>query len=195
MCFSEISLSKLKNTLQPPSPAMISIQEGTEKDFPVIQQIAYQTWPITFGNILSRDQIDYMLEMMYSSAALNEQLNQKRHQFLLAREAEHDAGFASYQIDYQGEPVTKIHKLYVVPTTQGKGVGRFLLNKIDEIARRCGNHALSLNVNRNNPAVEFYQHIGFRIVGEENISIGNGFLMEDYIMKRPVTSTLSTITQ
>jgi ribosomal protein S18 acetylase RimI-like enzyme len=38
-------------------------------------------------------------------------------------------------------------------------------------------------VNRDNPAIQFYQKFGFEIIDKEDIDIGNGFLMEDYVMK------------
>ena len=44
--------------------------------------------------------------------------------------------------------------------------------------------ALTLNVNRFNKAIDFYLKNGFKIIKEENIEIGNGFLMEDYVMEK-----------
>lgn len=166
------------------NPIGIQIEQATEQDFVTINRIAHLTWPTTFGDILTPAQIDYMLEMMYSPAALQEQVLQRGHTFLLAREAAQCWGFASYQPHYKGASLTKIHKIYVLPNTQGKGIGKALISAVAEIARRHGNSALTLNVNRYNPAVQFYQHIGFRIVGEEDIDIGNGFLMEDFIMEK-----------
>lgn len=163
---------------------MITIKQASEHEFSVIRSIAHQTWPPTFGDILSEKQIDYMLEWMYSIPSLDEQVKKKGHTFLLAREDNHCLGFASYELNYGGESITKIHKLYVLPDTQGKGIGKGLINRIAETAISHRNTALSLNVNRNNPAVQFYQYLGFTIVGEENVSIGESFLMEDYIMKK-----------
>jgi hypothetical protein len=42
---------------------------------------------------------------------------------------------------------------------------------------------LHLNVNRFNPSVEFYKHLGFKVVAEEDIDIGRDYFMEDYIME------------
>lgn len=169
-----------------PNPIGLKIEQASEQDFKTINHIAHLTWPTTFGEILTPAQIDYMLEMMYSPAALQEQVYQRGHTFLLAREAGQCWGFASYQPHYKGTTLTKIHKIYVLPNTQGKGIGKALIGAVANIARRQGDSALTLNVNRYNPAVQFYQHIGFRIVGEEDIDIGKGFLMEDFIMEKPL---------
>lgn len=163
---------------------MIEIIQAGSTHFSTIRNIALQTWPPTFGDILTGEQIDYMLEMMYSIPALQEQVNQKGHTFILAREADTFLGFASYEPNYQGQPKTKIHKIYVLPTAHGKGLGKVLMDHIREFALSHQNPTLTLNVNRYNRAVQFYERIGFQVVGQEDISIGNGYLMEDFIMEK-----------
>ena len=155
---------------------MITIQEASEKELSLIREIAHKTWPYTFGNILSAAQIAYMLEWMYSLPSLQEQVKDKGHTFLIAREEGTALGFASYELNYKSQAVTKIHKIYVLPNTQGKGIGKALIGRIAEVSKQHQNKALSLNVNRQNAAVQFYQHLGFEIIGQENIDIGQGFM-------------------
>ena len=163
---------------------MIRIIKAEEEQFTTIRSIALQTWPHTFGDILSREQIDYMLEWMYSIPAIESQVYEKGHTFILAKEDDTFLGYASYQLNYSGEEKTKIHKIYVLPSAQGKGIGKKLIDHISGAALSHGNRILSLNVNRNNKAVDFYKKTGFKIAGSEDISIGRGFLMEDYIMEK-----------
>jgi GNAT superfamily N-acetyltransferase len=167
---------------------MITLTQATEQDLSIIRDIAYQTWPNTFGEILSPEQISYMLEMMYSLDALKTQIRDQNHVFLLAQDNESNdyLGYASYEFDYKGQLKTKIHKIYLLPASQGKGVGRLL---IDEVAKRASiqqNKSLSLNVNKYNKAIQFYERVGFSVVGQEDIDIGNGFLMEDLVMEKPI---------
>lgn len=161
---------------------MISIKTTT--DYKAVRAIAEQTWPKTYGHILSPEQIDYMFAMMYNIDALESQATQKKHHFILAEEDGIPLGFASYELNYREEPKTKIHKIYILPETQGKGIGKKLLDFIAEKAVENKNSVLSLNVNRHNNAYEFYVKIGFEKTGEEDIDIGNGYLMEDYIMEK-----------
>ncbi|ADB37376.1 GNAT family N-acetyltransferase [Spirosoma linguale] len=167
---------------------MITITPATEHDLPIIRAIAYQTWPSTFGEILSAEQIEYMLGMMYSMDALKTQVNEKNHVFLLAQESDSQTylGFTSYEFDYKGQSKSKIHKIYLLPASQGKGVGKLLINKVAELASAHGNDTLSLNVNKYNKAVQFYERMGFVVVNSEQIDIGNGFLMDDYVMEKPM---------
>lgn len=165
---------------------MIKISVAEEKDYSTIQQIAHQTWYPTFEKILSKEQIAYMLEMMYSLKAIEEQIKQKEHIFLLAKDEQSYLGYASYETNYQESDKTKIHKIYVLPAAQGKGVGKILMDSIEKIAKEKGNKILALNVNRYNPAINFYEKIGFKIVKQEDIDIGRGFLMQDFVMEKNI---------
>ncbi|MEZ4901734.1 MAG: GNAT family N-acetyltransferase [Spirosomataceae bacterium] len=163
---------------------MIEISTATEAQLPEINRIAHATWPTTFGHILSQKQIAYMLDWMYSLPALQSQIRDKNHVFLLAKDETGYLGYASYELNYNGLPKTKIHKIYLLPSSQGKGVGAALMQAMGKVALENGNHTLSLNVNRYNNAVGFYEKIGFKVVGKEDIDIGEGFLMEDFIMEK-----------
>ncbi len=165
---------------------MIEVTQATPSQLPIIQKIAHDTWPHTFGEILSAAQIAYMLDWMYSLSALEQQITEAGHVFLLAKDTEQAqyVGYASYETNYQQAQKAKVHKIYILPTCQGKGVGQALMNIIQEQATQYGNHTLTLNVNRNNKAVTFYQKMGFAVVSTENIPIGEGFWMEDYVMEK-----------
>ncbi|WP_298712287.1 GNAT family N-acetyltransferase [Chitinophaga sp.] len=163
---------------------MIRITQAAPQQLSIVQQIAYDTWPHTFGNILTPEQIDYMLKMMYDLDVLKELVEKKGHVFLLAEADGNFGGFAGYELNYKKEPVSKLHKIYVLPQMQGKNAGLALISEVERIAREAGMKKLSLNVNRDNKAVGFYERNGFAISGEEDIDIGNGFFMNDYIMTK-----------
>ncbi len=77
-----------------------------------------------------------------------------------------------------------MHKIYVLPSMQGKNVGQALISAVESIAREAGMQKLSLNVNRDNKAAGFYERNGFEKTGEEDIDIGDGFFMNDAIMTK-----------
>jgi len=162
---------------------MITISKATITDIPIIQEIAYKTWPVAYGQILSTAQLDYMLEMMYSSETLNENITNKGHLFLLAKGSSSCLGFASCEHRYLDKNTTRLHKLYLLPEAQGKGIGKLLLDEVIFLAKENHSEKLSLNVNKFNKAFIFYKKMGFEIVAEEDLEIGNGYLMEDYKME------------
>lgn len=162
---------------------MIKIAIATIDDIKTIQTIAKKTWPVTYGEILSQEQLDYMLEKMYSDNVLNDNLTNKGHHFILAKENDVCLGFASFEFNYMSTNATRLHKLYLLPSAQGKGVGKKLVDAIVEKAQKNHSTSLSLNVNRFNKAVSFYKKVGFEIIAEEDLDIGDGYLMEDYKME------------
>ena len=153
-------------------------------DLPLIRQLAYDIWPNTFAAILSPEQIDYMLDMMYSENAVRHQMNALNHIFLLAVEKGKAVGYISYELNYKGRTKTKIHKIYLLPETQGKGYGAKLMKRVIKIAQESNQSSLTLNVNKYNKALNFYHKLGFETICNEYIDIGNGYLMEDIILEK-----------
>ena len=163
---------------------MISISEAKPNDFPVIREIAQITWPVAYGSFISKAQLDYMLEKFYSDAALNDNFSTKNHRFLLVKENSICLGFASYEHHYLGENKTRLHKIYMLPESQGKGAGKLLLAEVEKLALENDDSIISLNVNRFNSAYNFYEKLGFKNVGEEDIELDFGYLMEDYKLEK-----------
>lgn len=163
--------------------ASLSIIKATTEDIPLIQSLTYKVWPQTYQAILTQEQIRYMLGMMYSTEALTRQM-EDGHQFILVQDGEEYIAFASYA--FYKQHIYKLHKIYALPNQQGKGIGRFIIHTITAQLRPLGVKALRLNVNKHNKAKSFYEKLGFAVIGEEDIDIGNGYFMNDYIMELAV---------
>lgn len=146
-----------------------------------VTDLAHKIWPSTFAEILSTDQIDYMLKWMYTPSTLEKQCADG-HQFYGIEMDGEWVGFMGVELKHPTIDAIKIHKLYVLPALHGKGLGREFIQFAVDLGCQGGFKQLLLNVNRYNKAVSFYQHIGFNILKEEDISIGEGYLMEDYVM-------------
>lgn len=158
----------------------VSIRTASKIDIPIIQEIAYATWPSTYGHILSKEQLNYMLDMMYSSSSLENQMNQNITFFLAELNGE-IVGFASTGREPM-EGMFKLHKLYILPNIQTKGIGSALLEAVILFAKKNSGEQLVLQVNRNNSAVDFYKKKDFIILYEADFDIGNGYQMNDYVM-------------
>lgn len=165
----------------------IIIRFADTDDINSIGFLAHQIWPVTYGHILSEAQLQYMLQMMYRPASLKKQMLEDRHVFMLAELEEDPVGFASFS-DTGKSGIFKLHKIYVSTAIQGKGLGKALLAAVTQEIKALGATALQLNVNRNNKAKEFYERQGFAVIKEEDIDIGNGYLMNDYVMERVISS-------
>lgn len=168
---------------------MILVKKVGPESIPQVQELATITWEVAYASILPTAQVSYMLDLFYSTAALQKQMEQG-HQFILAVDNDEMIGFASYapktdSLNEQKEVpagVYRLHKIYIDPNQQGKGIGKMLLDFIINDIKPKGATDLELNVNRNNKALQFYQKSGFVIIKEEDIAIGNGYFMNDYVM-------------
>lgn len=161
---------------------MFTILEATERDIPTIQTIAEKTWWPTYGSILTAEQLQYMLNHIYGTQALQKTITEKSQQFILLKDDHGAQGFAAYAPKPEHNTVYKLHKIYVLPENHGKGYGKHLLSHVIETAKGHGANVLELNVNRFNPAKLFYEKLGFQIVREENVPIGP-YWMNDFVMR------------
>ncbi|SFD79825.1 GNAT family N-acetyltransferase [Flavobacterium phragmitis] len=166
---------------------MIKITEASIEDIAKIQEIANITWPITYGEILTSEQLEYMLDLIYSDEALSKQIQNKEELFYLVSDSESVIGFIGIEHHYKNEAITKIHKIYLLPETQGKGYGKTVFESIEKLALENNSNELLLNVNRFNTALNFYKKLGFEIKETVDIEIGKGYLMEDYVMGKHIS--------
>ena len=146
-----------------------------------IIDLTKKIWPKAYGAILSLDQLEYMIAKFYNEVALLE-LMDKGHVFYLAHDGNKYVGFVSYELNSEPNK-TKIHKIYVLPETQGTGLGRQFFELVKEKAKENNQKAIFLNVNKYNSALHFYTKLGFSIVNDEVIPIGNGYVMDDFVME------------
>jgi len=159
-----------------------TIRPATLADADYVVKIAHQTWWPTYNKILSTEQITYMLDNMYVSDTIAEQMDNQDQHYLMLEEEGVPVAFASYSPREDDADVYKLQKLYCLPQTQGKGYGRLLVEAVIDAARKDGKSTLDLNVNRDNNAKNFYEKMGFAIAYDEDIPIGP-YWMNDHVMR------------
>ena len=160
---------------------MLTVKKASVIDIPLIRQLTFAIWPKTYSDIISKEQINYMLEQMYNPATLQKQMKEDGCTFIIVYDDKEPVAFASYN---ETEPhLWKLNKIYILSSQQGKGTGKFIINYIvDEIKAKHAK-ALQLQVNRDNKAKYFYEKLGFKIIQTANFDIGNGYFMNDYVME------------
>lgn len=161
---------------------MFEIRKATLNDLPAIQEVAEVTFPDTYKDILTPEQLDYMMEWMYSTENLHQQVEREGHVYYVAYHGDKPVGYVSVQA--QGEDLFHLQKIYVLPSCQGTGIGKALFGQAVKAIKEMhpGPCVMELNVNRNNKALFFYEKMGMRKDREGDFPIGNGFYMNDYIM-------------
>lgn len=155
----------------------------TPESLEIIRNIAADVWPKTFRNILSPEQIAYMMKMMYAPEVMARELAQGFYFEALFLDGE-PAGYVSYSA--YGEPgEAKLHKVYLLEKYQGRGYGSLLLRHVADRCRELGFRGLRLNVNKHNErARRAYLRNGYQEIEAVKIDIGDGFFMDDFVMRR-----------
>jgi len=161
---------------------MYSIRKATVADTETIRAIANDTWWATYSAILEKEQINFMLNEIYASEKISAQLESGGQTYLLLEEEGRPVAFAGYSPREEDANIYKLHKLYCLPQTQGKGYGKILINAVIDRTKAAGKHTLDLNVNRYNKARNFYEKMGFAVVYEEDVPFGR-YWMNDYVMR------------
>jgi len=164
------------------NPFKVIIRKATQQDIEVISELAEKIWWPSYRNIISDEQISFMLNDMYSVESLKGQMD-SGIEFILAERENIPIAFAGFSLTDPEAGVYKLHKLYVLPSEQGSGTGKKLINHLSDSAREQGGKILELNVNRGNPASEFYKKAGFNIYLKMDISY-HKFILNDYVMRK-----------
>ncbi len=156
----------------------VKLIPATYKDSETISELAKLIWNQHYPAIISRRQIDYMLALMYSKTSLSEQMNEKGHLFFFVSEAGNNLGFIS--VNKQNENDWFLNKFYIDQTRASKGLGS---KAFEELKRLIQPSKITLTVNRQNfKSINFYFKLGFKIEQVADFDIGEGYVMNDFVM-------------
>ena len=166
----------------------VRVESLTEADIETLVALAREIWYAHYPAIIGSAQIEYMLRKRYDFDVVRAELQHGGlwwDKMMLGAEM---AGFASYFLVDDAADRMKLDKLYVHPRHQRRGYGGMMIARACAAARARGCHRLELAVNKNNRgAIAAYLKHGFRVAASVVKDIGGGFVMDDYIMVKPVT--------
>ncbi len=149
-----------------------------------ISPLADEIWHEHYDSIIGEAQVDYMLEKFLSPEAIVEQINSGYEYFLFSYEYTF-AGFASI---HEKDGSMFLSKLYVHKDLRGKKIASYMLKNFADTAKLRGLDKIWLTCNKNNKnALEVYKHLGFEIVREEVTDIGEGYVMDDYVLEYKIS--------
>lgn len=162
---------------------MTHLKKATIKDIPVIQDLAKKSWSVHYQGIISDDQITYMLDKMYSTEELTSHFNNTDyHYYIITDLLGKHFGFMGFEHHYE-DNTTKLHRIYLIPEAKGKGYGKKAIQHLKDLVKKAQNKRIILNVNKANKAKDFYESQGFNIYDTTILQIGNGYVMDDYLME------------
>jgi ribosomal protein S18 acetylase RimI-like enzyme len=154
--------------------------------WPALRELATTIWRECYAAIITPAQIDFMLAERFSDDALARLTADAEHQLAVLWLGKRAVGYCGSGPG--GEPAAqKLGQLYLLAEMRGRGLGRLMLAEVEQRARSRGAERLVLQVNKQNAAaIAFYQRQSFTIREAAVFDIGNGFVMDDYVMQKPL---------
>lgn len=146
--------------------------------------LAARIWTEHYGGLLSDGQIAYMLDRFQSAPAIRRQIEEEGYRYFLLDAGEGPVGYVGIQ--ETGDRLF-LSKLYIEKAARGRGLASFALRRLEALCRRERLRAVWLTVNKGNTdAIAIYTGWGFHVIDAKETAIGGGYVMDDYIMERPV---------
>ena len=164
---------------------MLLLRRATEADPPHIRTLAEHIWRDSYAQMISAEQIHYMLSWMYAPHKLLSEIR-RGVVYELAELDGLPVGYLAWEL--LPAATAHLHKLYLLPEFQARGFGRQMLRHVQENALQAGAGRLELRVNKANlRARRAYERAGLQVTGVLVTDIGGGFVMDDFAMSKPLT--------
>lgn len=162
---------------------MISIAKVTDDaKLREVSELAEKIWHECFVDIITVEQIDYMVEKYQSYNAMQNQIAEQNYSYFSVSDDGELCGY--FAVKPEADSRFFLSKLYLRKDKRGKGIARKMLERIFEEARACGKESVYLTVNKHNDqAIAVYNKVGFTVIGTPTTDIGNGFVMDDFVME------------
>ena len=167
----------------PPGPKLTPL---TPAHFDTVAKLAREIWLAHYTAIISREQIEYMLGPRFSAENLGKYVGAHDRWMYVLEVDGAPSGYLSYALSGKPREI-KLEQLYLLPALHGRGIGKYMMGVVEKHARELGCDTLMLTVNkRNEKAAGVYRASGFRVREEAVFDIGNGYVMDDYVMEKPI---------
>jgi diamine N-acetyltransferase len=164
----------------------IHLNSLTETDFAAVATLAGTIWRAHYSSMLSMTQIDYMLDGRYTPERLRSYIDSQERWLWVLRVDGVPAGYCSCSLGESVDAI-KLEQLYLLAEYKGQGLGGRMLRHVEEKARAQGRPRLYLTVNKGNiDSIAIYRKSGFVVREEAVFDIGNGYVMDDYVMEKPL---------
>ncbi|MCM3628393.1 GNAT family N-acetyltransferase [Paenibacillus glycanilyticus] len=160
------------------------LQVHTAEEIAEVARLAAQIWREYYVQIITIEQIDYMIDKFQSITAITDQIKQQNYEYYLLRQDDSVVGYLSVKED-NGKLF--LSKFYVAKEHRGHGYASEAMAFIEKLCKHRSLSHIWLTVNRDNhSSIAVYEKKGFLNVREQVADIGNGYVMDDFIMEKEI---------
>lgn len=158
----------------------VEIKKVAVPDIPRLVQAAHDIWIEHYTPIIGAEQVEYMLRTLQSAERIELDIAQAGFTYLMAQDENDIVGYCAI---VPSEDALFLSKLYINREYRGKGIARKFLDLVFESARKQSLSCIRLTVNKSNTSsIAAYEHLGFDIEASAVTDIGEGYVMDDFVM-------------
>ena len=154
----------------------------TISDFMLIEKLAYEIWYDRYDWMISKEQIEYMLNKFQRADVIEDDVSRGYNYYTV--NTEKAVGYLGVQ---KQDNKLFLSKFYLKSETSGLGFGKQMFDFVEDCAIKSECNIIRLTVNKTNPAYKKYLSWGFKVVDNDVFDIGNGYVMDDYILEKTIT--------
>ena len=148
-----------------------------------VAHLAQTIWTDHYTPIIGALQVDYMLEKYQSETTINDQIKEGYQYYLIKTDVGH-AGYFAFNLH---KDFLFLSKFYVLKNMRGNGLGKLALSFIESKAMELHLPKIRLTVNKHNSkSISAYEKMGFANVDSIVQDIGNGYVMDDYVLEKNI---------
>ncbi len=158
----------------------------TEEEIRVLEGLASKIWRTYWTQMLEKEHAEYMFEKFQSYNAIKEQLSQGYVYKILSCENEN----VGYYSILDAKEYLYLSKIYMDEGFRGRGYGKKMLQDIVNTSKILNLSKIRLNVNKyNTNSIKAYENWGFKIIESVVLDVGQGFVMDDYVMELDLSTS------
>lgn len=158
----------------------------SEAQINVVADLAYTIWTDHYTPIIGASQVAYMLDKFQSIKAIKKQIDDGYSYYLIKSEG-NNVGYFSFSWT---DDFLFLSKFYVLKTQRGTGLGKEALLFIEQKVKNLNLTKIRLTVNKyNSKSITAYQKMGFVTIDSIVQDIGNGYVMDDYVLEKKIGSS------
>lgn len=151
------------------------------KNITTLANLASEIWHEYWVEILTSEQIDYMVENFQSENAISNQIESENYIYFFINVNGNNAGYIGLS---KKQDHLFLSKLYIKKEFRHKGLGTKAFEFIKNFAKENNYKNIILTVNKyNTNTINAYKKWNFHEIDSVVTDIGNGFVMDDYIME------------
>ncbi|WP_053375192.1 GNAT family N-acetyltransferase [Paenibacillus sp. FJAT-27812] len=159
-------------------------QVNTTEQIAEVARLAAEIWREYYVTIITIEQIEYMISQFQSIPAIKDQIHHQGYEYYFIH---HDGSAVGYMSVRQEEGKLFLSKFYIGKEHRGRGYASQASAFLEQLCKERNLSHIWLTVNRHNEStIAVYEKKGFKTVQEKKADIGNGFVMDDFIMEKEI---------